>query len=629
MTDRQTRPALRVMACGSVDAGKSSLLARLVHEAQGLRDDETEALSRDGGLDLAALLDGLEAEQTQGITIDVAHRYFDAPDRSFILLDAPGHERYVRNMASAASQADVALLVVDAGEGVTVQTRRHLAICTLMRTPHLIVAINKLDAQPDPGARMRELAAAFVDDGPAFETLKVIGVSAHTGANVTIAEPTYQPSTGHGEESPPDSAPPDSGGTPLAPGPLLALLLGAPAGPADADAPLRLSIQHVQRTRAGRAYGARLMSGRLEVGAAVQIARSGEIATLERFLTPGAEVDAKRAAAAPESVLFTLQGEHDVARGDLLSQPDAPARSADQVQAQLLWTDDEPLAPGRTYEFRVGRQVVTGSVSKLIHRLDPETGVTRPAEILQLNEIGLCNLSFSEPVAFDPYAQNRHTGGLLIVSRETGRTLGCAMISFALRRTENLRWHEHAITRDARAQLLDQTPRLVWFTGLSGAGKSTIADLVERLLHARGRATYLLDGDNVRHGLNRDLGFTDADRVENIRRVGEVGKLMTDAGLIVLSAFISPFRSERAAVRALFEPGQFIEVHVSASLEACEARDPKGLYAKARAGRLPNFTGVDSPYEAPLSPELTLNTERLTLEAAAAQVVALLETESG
>ncbi|MDC7787418.1 sulfate adenylyltransferase subunit CysN [Rhodoplanes sp. TEM] len=603
------RGQLRFLTCGSVDDGKSTLIGRLLVDSRRVFDDQLAALERDSrrfgttgeDVDYALLLDGLEAEREQGITIDVAWRFFATARRSFVVMDAPGHEQYTRNMATAASTAELAVLLVDARKGLLDQTRRHAAICALFRVRHVVLAVNKIDlagfSQETFDAIVADFAAFVQPFG--FASLTAVPVSARFGDNVVAASPR----------------------TPWYGGPALLDLLETIDVESDpAAAPFRLPVQWVARPNAEfRGFAGTVASGRVAVGDAVVVQPSGAGSTVARIVTADGDRDA---AAAGDAVTLVLADERDVSRGDLLAAADAPAEVGDQIQAHLLWMGEQPLLPGRACLMRIGTRWVGATVSQIRHRIDVRTLAPLAARRLVLNEIAVCNLSVAAPIAFDSYAADRTTGAFVLVDRETNDTVAAGMIDFGLRRAANLRWERLAVDKAARARLKGQRPCVVWFTGLSGAGKSTIARLVEQRLHAEGLHTYMLDGDNVRHGLNRDLGFTDADRVENIRRVGEVAKLMVDAGLIVLCALISPFRAERQAVRELLGAGEFVEVFVDAPLDLCMARDPKGLYAKARAGRLTNFTGIDSPYERPDAPDLVLDTAAESAEALAEQVVA-------
>ena len=591
---------LRFLTCGSVDDGKSTLIGRLLHDAGLVPDDVLEQVRRDsrgrteedGGIDLSLLVDGLEAEREQGITIDVAHRYFATPRRSFIVADAPGHEQYTRNMATAASTASLAVLLVDARKGLLTQTRRHAIVASLMGVRHIVLAVNKMDLVEDGEAVFAAVRQGFAGfSAPlGFRSVTAIPLSARRGDNVVRR----------------------SAALPWHHGPTLLEHLetvGVDDGAAG-EGPLRFLVEWVNRPGSNvgpdfRGLSGTVLSGSLETGDAVTVWPSGRSARIARIVTFDGDVARARTG---DAVTVTLEEAVDAGRGDLLAKPEDGPEVADQFAAHLLWMGEEPLIPGRSYLLRAGARWVPATVTALRHTLNVETLEHGAATVLELNAVGLCNLSTAAPLAFDAYEANRHTGSFILVDRFSNRTVGAGMIRHPLRRAANLHRQELAVSGEERAALKRQRPAVLWFTGLSGSGKSTIANRVERRLHALGHHTMMLDGDNIRLGLNRDLGFTDADRVENIRRVGEVAKLMTEAGLIVLCAFIAPFRAEREAVRALLPDGAFLEIFVDTPLEECVRRDPKGLYAKARAGTLRNFTGVDSPYEVPDAPELRLDT---------------------
>ncbi|ALJ39557.1 adenylyl-sulfate kinase (plasmid) [Azospirillum brasilense] len=606
------RGLLRFLTCGSVDDGKSTLIGRLLHDAGLISDDQLEQARRDsrgraeedGGIDFSLLVDGLEAEREQSITIDVAYRYFATDRRSFIVADAPGHEQYTRNMATAASGASLAVLLVDARKGLLTQTRRHAIVASLMGIRHVVLAVNKMDLVEDGETVFAAIRQAFtVFSAPlGFRSVTAIPLSARHGDNVvhrSAAMPWHHGPTllGHLETAAAEDDPTE-------------------------DGPLRFLVEWVNRPNLDfRGLSGTLLSGSLETGGAVTVWPSGRSARIARIVTFDGDVTQARAG---DAVTVTLDAAVDAGRGDLLSGPDGAPEVADQFAAHLLWMAEEPLIPGRSYLLRAGARWVPATVTALRHAVNVETLEHGAASVLGLNAVGLCNLSTAAPLAFDPYEASRHTGSFILVDRFSNRTVGAGMIRHPLRRAANLHRQELAVSTVERAALKRQRPAVLWFTGLSGSGKSTIANRVERRLHTLGHHTMMLDGDNVRLGLNRDLGFTDADRVENIRRVGEVAKLMTEAGLIVLCAFIAPFRAEREAVRALLPDGAFLEVFVDTPLDECMRRDPKGLYAKARAGTLRNFTGVDSPYEAPDAPELRLDTTAEDADALAERVVELL-----
>ena len=593
--------------CGSVDDGKSTLLGRLLHDSGMVPEDLVAAWHRrsqrhgttGASPDPALLVDGLMAEAEQGITIDVAYCHAAAPyggvpaGRRLLIADAPGHEQYTRNMATAASTADLAVMVVDVRRGVLRQTRRHAAIASLMGVRCFVLAVNKMDLVEFDPAPFDAAAAAFRALLPEHASLQAIPVGALGGHNVvsrSAAMPWYE-------------------------GPALLDHLGAVVLPDPAQRPFRMAVQWVNRPHDGfRGYAGTIASGAVRQGDAIRVAGSGRLAA-EGEVT---------SAAAGRAVTLRLTPETDVPAGEVLSGAADPVQVSDQFQARLLWLHEDALVPGRSYLVRVGTRTVPGSVTRIRHRIDPETGAETPAGALELNDLALVNLALDAPVAFEPYADCRGLGGLLLIDRQSFTTVGAGTIDYALRRAGNLAWQALDVDGAARARLKGQRPTVVWFTGLPGAGKSTVANLVERRLHAEGRHTYLLDGDNVRHGLNRDLGFTEADRVENLRRVSEVAALFADAGLIVLVAFISPYRAERDAARARLPDGAFMEVFVDASVAECRRRDPKGLYRKADAGQLQNLTGVSAPYQPPLAPDLHLRTEEEPPEALAERVVAAL-----
>ena len=582
---------LRFITCGSVDDGKSTLIGRLLHESKSIFDDQMAALASDSKrygtqgerIDYALLLDGLQSEREQGITIDVAYRFFATPRRRFIVADTPGHEQYTRNMATGASTADLAVILVDARKGVLVQTRRHTRIVAMMGIRDVILAVNKMDLVEYDRAAFERIDAEYRAFAAACGITRVrsIPISALEGDNVVApgARMTWCKGT-----------------------PLLACLEETHVQAA--DGPFRMAVQMVQRPNPDvRVFRGRVASGGVKAGERVRVLPSG-VETRVKSVVEG--FDAVAQVARGDSVAITLADEVDVARGDVLAAPEGAPESADQFEARLLWMDEHALMPGRPYILKIHAKETTATITAIKYREDVDSGAHLAARTLALNEIAVVNLSTSEPVVFEPYAKSRALGGFILIDKLTFRTVGCGMIDFALRRASNIHWQAMELTKATRAALKHQRPRCIWFTGLSGAGKSTIANLLEKRLHAQGRHTYLLDGDNVRHGLNRDLGFTEGDRVENVRRVAEVARLMVDAGLVVLVSFISPFRSERRLARALFDKGEFIEVFVDTPLAECERRDPKGLYAKARRGELANFTGIDSPYEPPEFAEVHL-----------------------
>ncbi|MCZ8085859.1 MAG: sulfate adenylyltransferase subunit CysN [Brevundimonas sp.] len=603
---------LRVLTCGSVDDGKSTLIGRLLYDARAIFDDHLATLEADsarvgtqgGDIDFALLVDGLAAEREQGITIDVAYRFFATERRKFIVADCPGHEQYTRNMVTGASTADAAILLVDARKGVLTQTRRHAYLVSLLGVRHLILAVNKMDLVDGAQAVFDAIVAEFTAFAAKLGRTEVhaVPLSALRGDNVLSA----------GALTPWYDGPP-----------LMTLLERLPVGDDLAAGPFRLPVQWVNRPGPDfRGFAGLIAAGSVAPGDAVKVLPGGAVSRVARLVTADGDLDR---AVAGQSVTLTLTDEIEVSRGAVLAAADAPLEVADQFEATLVWMDEEPLLPGRPYLIRLGTRQAGVQVTDLKHRVNVNTLEPQPATRLELNAIAVVKLSLDAPVAFAPYPENRDLGGFILIDRISNRTVGAGMIRFALRRAHNLHWQALSVDKAARAALKRQTGVVVWFTGLSGAGKSTIADLVEKRLHALGRHTYLLDGDNVRHGLNRDLGFTDEDRVENIRRVAEVARLMVDAGLIVMVSFISPFRAERRLARDLMGPGEFVEVHVDTPLAVAEQRDVKGLYRKARDGQLKNFTGIDSPYEPPEAAEIVIDTTRESPEAAAERIVARLE----
>jgi bifunctional enzyme CysN/CysC len=601
---------LRLVVCGSVDDGKSTLIGRLLYDLGTVPSDQLAALEADSrsvgtrgnDLDFALLFDGLMAEREQGITIDVAYRYFATPRRKFIVADAPGHAQYTRNMVTAASNADLALLLVDARKGLLTQTRRHGFIAALMGVQHIVLAVTKMDltgfAQDRFEAIVRDYEALAAQlNLPRSVAIPVSGVE---GDNVLQR----------------------SARTPWHAGPtLIEALENARIDEAGRQQkPLRMAVQTVLRPNLDfRGFAGRLSSGLVRVGDAVRVLPSNKAAHVARIVTADGDL---ATAVAGQSVVLTLDQEIDCSRGDVIAGGAQPPETADQFQATIVWMSDTALFPGRRYWLKLGAKTVTAAITDIRHSFDVDTLSERPAKQLAGNEIGVCNVSVDQTVAFDGFDENHDTGGFILIDRDSNESVGAGLIRFALRRAQNIHWQALEVNRDAHADIKGQRPAILWFTGFSGAGKSAIANLVEKKLHSFGRHTTLLDGDNLRHGLNRDLGFTQADRVENIRRVAELSKLMADAGLIVLVSFISPFRSERALARSLAEPGEFFEIFVDTPLNVAEARDVKGLYKKARAGVLKNFTGIDSPYEAPEDPEIRIDTTKMSEAEAAEAIVA-------
>lgn len=608
----ENKGLLRFITCGSVDDGKSSLIGRLLFETQQLFEDQLAAVEADSrrwgtqgeDLDLALLVDGLSAEREQGITIDVAYRFFTTEQRKFIVADTPGHEQYTRNMVTGASTADAAVILVDARKGVLTQTRRHSYLAFLLGIRHVVLAINKMDLMDYSEAVFQRI----VDDFQNFAALiglasfTAIPLSALKGDNVIesgTAMPWY-----HGPT-------------------LLGYLETIEVDDTRMQrSPFRLPVQWVSRPHSDfRGFAGCIAGGIVQPGDRVRVQPSGRETRVARIVT--ADGDLPRAVAG-QSVTLTLDDEIDISRGAVISAADAPAEVADQFEAGIVWMHEEPLYPGRTYVMKIGTNLVNATVTDLKYQTNVNTLEHLAAHTLELNGIGVCNISLDRPITFEAYADNRDLGSFILIDRLANHTLGAGMLNFALRRSHNIHLQHVDVDKTSRSALKSQQPGVIWFTGLSGSGKSTVANEVEKRLFALGKHTYLLDGDNVRHGLNRDLGFTEADRVENIRRIAELGKLMVDAGLIVLTAFISPFRSERRMARELLDTGEFIEVFMDTPLALAEQRDPKGLYKKARRGELQHFTGIDSPYEAPENPELRLDTRELSPDQAAERVIALL-----
>ena len=612
LKQHETKSLLRFITCGSVDDGKSTLIGRLLYESKMLFEDQLAAVEADSKkwgtqgdeIDFALLVDGLAAEREQGITIDVAYRFFSTERRKFIVADTPGHEQYTRNMVTGASTADLAVILIDARKGVLTQTRRHSYLVSLIGIRHVVLAINKLDLMDYSAEVFDRIDAEYRAFAAEIGLTDIVSIpiSGLRGDNIVQA----------------------SERTPWYRGPTLMEFLET----CEVDEtrlqrqPLRLPVQWVNRPDLDfRGYCGLIASGQLRPGDRIRVLPSGRESRVARIVALPHDLPQ---AVAGQSVTITLTDEIDISRGDVIAAAEDPPEVADQFECTLVWMSDEPMLPGRPYWLKIGSRLVSASVSELKYRVDVNTLDHLAAKSLELNGIGVCNLSLSAPVAFDPYKDNRDTGGFILIDRITNGTVGAGMLHFALRRAHNIHPQALDVDKAARAGLMGQKPVVLWFTGLSGAGKSVIANRVTMKLHAMGRHTYVLDGDNVRHGLNRDLGFTDADRVENIRRVAEVARLMVDAGLIVITAFISPFRAEREMARALLEEGEFIEVFVDTPLAVAEQRDVKGLYAKARRGELPHFTGIDSPYEAPEAAELHLDTTALSPEQAAEHVIAAL-----
>jgi len=612
LEEQRGKETLRFITCGSVDDGKSTLIGRLLYESKCIFDDQLKALETESKrygtqgekIDFALLVDGLEAEREQGITIDVAYRFFSTDRRRYIVADTPGHEQYTRNMATGASTAQMAVLLIDSRKGILPQTRRHHRIVTMMGIRHIVLAVNKMDLMGFEQSVFDRIEAdyrEFAKDAN-LTTLQAIPLAAVSGDNVLKR----------------------SENTPWYKGPTLFDHMDTVTVTEVATrAAFRMPVQWVSRPNLNyRGFCGRIAEGSVKPGDAVRVLPSGKTTTVKSIdffedQLPEAEAGA--------SITLTLNDEVDVSRGDLIVTTDHPPEVADQFQVKLLWLSEEPLVPGRSYWLKVHAKEVSATVMEIKHREDINTGSHLAAKVLNLNEIAVVTISTTHPVAFEPYTVNRTLGGFVFIDKLSCATVGAGMIEFALRRSTNIHWQSLEVGKAQRALLKNQTPRCIWFTGLSGSGKSTVANQLEKRLHAEGRHTYMLDGDNVRHGLNRDLGFTDADRVENLRRVAEVAKLMVEAGLIVIVSFISPFRAERRAARDLFAPEEFVEIHVSTPIAECEKRDVKGLYAKARKGELKNFTGIDSPYETPENPELVIDTSTKSPEECALEVWRLIE----
>ena len=622
LQQHESKSLLRFITCGSVDDGKSTLIGRLLHDTKGLFDDQLLALEQDSAkhgtqgeaMDFALLVDGLAAEREQGITIDVAYRFFATEKRKFIVADCPGHEQYTRNMATGASTADVAVVLIDARKGVLTQTRRHSFIVSRLGIKHVLLAVNKMDLVNFDEIVFNHIVEQYrtLAEQLGISSVQAIPISALTGDNLISASEHTPWYSGPNVLEYLESIDNDGRGGPACP-PLQFI-----------DVPARMPVQWVCRPNLDfRGFAGTLCQGTFKPGDEVMVLPSGKRSTIARIITQNTDL---AEAICGQAVMLTLADEVDISRGDVIVAGKIPCEVADQFAAHIIWMDEAELIPGRGYWLKIGARTVNATVTEIKHKIDINTQDLLAAKTLQLNEIGVCNINLDQAIAFEPYAINRILGGFILIDRQTNATVAAGTIDFALRRAGNIHWQAMDVNKTARAAMKAQTPRCIWFTGLSGSGKSTIANRVEQKLLASHHHTYALDGDNVRHGLNKDLGFTEADRVENIRRVTEVARLMVDAGLIVLVSFISPFRSERDMARALFAEGEFVEVFVDTPIELCEQRDVKGLYAKARAGQLPNFTGISSPYEAPLNPELHLHTEQHNIDALADMVLNKIST---
>lgn len=614
LEQHQHKSLLRFITCGSVDDGKSTLIGRLLYDSKMIFEDQLAALEADSkrvgtqgqNLDFALLVDGLAAEREQGITIDVAYRFFATEKRKFIVADTPGHEQYTRNMVTGASTADLAVILIDARKGVLTQTRRHSYLAHLIGIRHIVLAINKMDLVGYDQSIFDRITLAYRAFANEIGITRFLSIPISGLAGDNIAAPSNK--------------------MPWYKGPTLMAHLETVELDVESDKakPFRMPVQWVNRPNLDfRGFSGLIASGTIRTGDAVRVVPSGKTSTVSRIVTFDGDLEE---AVAGQSVTLTFADEIDCSRGDVIAIAGNPPQVADQFEATLVWMADEPMLPGRSYWLKLGTQMVSASVQPPKYQVNVNTMDHLAARTLELNAIGVATVSTDKPIVFEAYAAqnsspNKDLGGFILIDKLTNATVGAGMLHFSLRRAQNVHWQAIEVDRAAHAAQKNQQPRLLWFTGLSGAGKSTIANLVEKKLHALGKHSFLLDGDNVRHGLNKDLGFTDADRVENIRRVGEVAKLMTDAGLIVLTAFISPFRAEREMVRAMLPEGEFIEIHIDTPLSDAEARDVKGLYKKARAGQLKNFTGIDSPYEPPENPEIRIDTTRMSAEEAADFIV--------
>lgn len=611
LASQDAKDQLRFITCGSVDDGKSTLLGRLLYDSKTVFEDQmsaTENESRKYGtqgdnVDLALLVDGLQAEREQGITIDVAYRYFETDKRKFIAADTPGHEQYTRNMATGASTADVAVILIDARSGILTQTRRHSYIVSLLGIKHIVLAVNKMDLVDYSQTRFDEIVAEYTEFASQlnFDITHFIPLSALSGDNVFTSQ----------------------GNMPWYFGPtLIDLLETIPVHHNEKDKNFRLPVQWVNRPNSNfRGFSGTIASGKINKGMSVVASLSGRKTRVKKILSPSGEVES---ASSGQAVTLVMEDEIDISRGDIIALEDNQPEVSDQFAAHIIWMDPEAMLPERTYVIRFTTTSATAQITDLVHKVDVNTLDQLAAKTLELNEVGYCKLALDKAVAFDAYNDNRQTGAFVLIDKYSNVTVGAGMVDFALRRASNIGWHNMQLDKSVRAAVNNQKPCVVWFTGFSGSGKSTIADKLEQKLHEAGKRTYLLDGDNVRFGLNKDLGFTDQDRVENIRRVAEVAKLMVDAGLIVLASFISPFRSERRMARELLDEDEFVEVFVDTPIAVCEQRDPKGLYKKARAGELKNFTGIDSDYEPPEQAEVVLKSGEFDADSLADELVEYL-----
>lgn len=609
LVQHEHKTMLRFITCGSVDDGKSTLIGRLLYDSKMIFEDQLDALTADSKkvgtqgqeIDFALLVDGLAAEREQGITIDVAYRFFNTEKRKFIVADCPGHEQYTRNMVTGASTADLAVILIDARKGVLVQTRRHSYLCHLIGIKNIVLAVNKMDLVDYDQAVFDGIVKDYAEFARSIgiDSFTAMPISGFKGDNITTA----------------------SANTPWYKGPTLVEHLETVEvlSSVDADKPFRLPVQWVNRPNLDfRGFSGLIATGSVKPGDKIRVLPSGKTSAITRVVTYDGDLDE---AVAGQSVTVCFEDEIDCSRGSVISVADNPPQTADQFESTIVWLADEALIPGRAYWLKLGTQQVSATVAEPKYTVNVNTMEHMAAKTLDLNAIGVAELTTDKQVVFEPYADNRTLGGFILIDKMTNATVAAGMLNFSLRRSQNVHWQAVDIDRKQHAGLKNQKPAVLWFTGLSGSGKSTIANMVEKKLHRMNRHTFLLDGDNVRHGLNKDLGFTEADRIENIRRVGEVSKLMTDAGLIVITAFISPFQADREMVRAMLPEGEFIEVFIDTPLKVAEARDVKGLYKKARSGELKNFTGIDSPYEAPRNPEVRIDTTVISPEEAAELIV--------
>lgn len=612
LADQASLDTLRFITCGSVDDGKSTLIGRMLYEAQMIFEDQIAALKNEskkigtqgGDIDFALLVDGLAAEREQGITIDVAYRFFSTDRRKFIVADTPGHEQYTRNMVTGASTADVAVILIDARQGVLTQTRRHSMICSALGIKNIVLAINKMDLVGYSQDIYKKIEADYLNFAEElnFESITPIPMSALKGDNVV--ERSKQTEWFHGPT-------------------LIGYLETIDARSSEVEKPFRMPVQWVNRPNLDfRGFSGTIEAGRIEIGQPVRILPSGETANIKKIILFKHEL---KSAQAGQAVTVTLDKEIDASRGDVISSADSPSEVSDQFEIELVWMDHEPGYIGRSYLMKLGTSLVNAQITDIKHKININTFEKLSASKLELNDLSVVKIKTDRMIPYEPYRDCTGMGSLILIDRMSNQTVAAGMIEFALRRASNVHKHKLDVDKESRRRLNGHSSKVLWFTGLSGSGKSTIANALEKELHAKGIRTYILDGDNVRHGLNKDLGFTDADRIENIRRISEVAKLMVDAGVVVLTAFISPFRAERQMARDMFEEGEFFEVFVNTPIEVAESRDPKGLYKKARKGELPNFTGIDSPYEAPEAPDVTLHTENKSVDALVIDLIENME----